>query len=216
MARLRKHKNHIPRRLPDVLSPQEREALLRQPNKKAPTGFRNYIMMRLMLNIGLRVSEVLKLEVRDVDLNTGKTWIRQAKGNRDRILWLQEDDLELLRQWRERKPSSRLYFTTLHGTPLDQRYVRAMVARQAEKAGIQAYYPESKEDGRAYQKSRVHPHTLRHTFATDLLKETKNLRLVQKALGHTSISTTEIYTHIVDEELETALRSFRGNGAQKP
>jgi integrase/recombinase XerD len=54
-----------------------------------------------------------------------------------------------------------------------------------------------------------HPHTLRHTFATDLYRETKNIRLVQKALGHADLSTTMIYTHIVDEELEDALRTFR-------
>ena len=56
---------------------------------------------------------------------------------------------------------------------------------------------------------KVSPHTLRHTFATDLYRETKNLRLVQKALGHASVATTQIYTHIVDEELEEALRGFR-------
>jgi integrase/recombinase XerD len=59
---------------------------------------------------------------------------------------------------------------------------------------------------------KIHPHTLRHTFATDLLRATKNLRLVQKALGHEWIGTTQIYTHIVDEELEMALKTFR-NGA---
>ncbi len=55
----------------------------------------------------------------------------------------------------------------------------------------------------------VSPHTFRHTFATDLLRESRNLRLVQKALGHADISTTQIYTHIVDEELESAMKSFR-------
>jgi integrase/recombinase XerD len=58
----------------------------------------------------------------------------------------------------------------------------------------------------------VHPHTLRHTFATDLLRATKNLRLVQKALGHERIGTTQIYLHIVDEELEDAMKNFRTGG----
>ncbi len=69
-----------------------------------------------------------------------------------------------------------------------------MVKRKAKKAGID---------------KDVHPHTLRHSFATDLYRESKNLRLVQKALGHSSISTTEIYTHIVDEELEKEMKFFR-------
>ena len=69
-----------------------------------------------------------------------------------------------------------------------------MVKRLAKKAGI------AKD---------VHPHTLRHTFATDLFRQTKNLRLTQKALGHSQISSTMIYTHIVDDELEEALKTFR-------
>ncbi len=77
---------------------------------------------------------------------------------------------------------------------MSDRYVREFVKRYAVKAGI---------------KKGVHPHTLRHSFATDLLRDAKNIRLVQKALGHVSISTTLIYTHIVDEQLEQAFRSFR-------
>ena len=69
-----------------------------------------------------------------------------------------------------------------------------MVARSAAKAGIE---------------KNVHPHTLRHSFATDLYRETSKIRLVQKALGHSDLSTTMIYTHIVDDELEDALKSFR-------
>jgi integrase/recombinase XerD len=69
-----------------------------------------------------------------------------------------------------------------------------MVARLASKAGIE---------------KNVHPHTLRHSFATDLYRETSKIRLVQKALGHSDLSTTMIYTHIFDEELEDALKSFR-------
>jgi len=69
-----------------------------------------------------------------------------------------------------------------------------MVARLAVKAGIE---------------KNVHPHTLRHTFATDLYRETTNIRLTQKALGHSNLATIQIYTHIVDEELEDAMKSFR-------
>lgn len=69
-----------------------------------------------------------------------------------------------------------------------------MVARYAKKAGIA---------------KRVHPHLLRHTMATDLYKQTKDLRLVQKILGHASITTTTIYTHLVDEDVENALKAFR-------
>ena len=87
-----------------------------------------------------------------------------------------------------------LLFTTLEGKLLSDRYLRVMVKRYGTKAGVL---------------KDVHPHTLRHTFATDLYRETKNIRLVQKALGHADLSTTMIYTHIVDDELEDALKTFR-------
>ena len=183
-------------RLPEVISEVEQKALLEIPNKKAPTGLRNYALMSIYLNLGLRVSEALNLEVDDVDWNSGKVVIRSGKGNRDRVLWLSDRDLGTLQQWRsKRKCKSPYLFCTLAGGQLSDRYVRAFVSRYGKKAGI---------------KKNVYPHILRHTFATDLLRETKNIRLVQKALGHVSISTTMIYTHIVDDQLEEALRGFRG------
>lgn len=181
-------------RIPEVLTPEEQEKFLKTFNKKCKTGLRNYAMCRLMLDAGLRCGEVLNLKVNDVDFQTGKIHIKRGKGNKDRIVWLNEGALEALRKWREIKPESELLFTTLQGKPINPRYVRDMVKRKAKKAGID---------------KDIHPHTLRHSFATDLYRESKNLRLVQKALGHSSISTTEIYTHIIDEELEKEMKFFR-------
>jgi integrase/recombinase XerD len=188
-----------PRKIPDVLTPNEEAALLAQPNPRYPTGQRNRLMLQLMLNTGLRLSEATGLEWRDLDLTTGKLKVRQGKGAKDRILWVGDEDLEALRKWRDRQaqavagePSS--VFTTLDGKSVSPRYVQAMVKRYATKAGIAR---------------NVHPHLLRHSFATDLLREAKNIRIVQRALGHARLATTEIYTHIVDEELEGALKSFR-------
>jgi integrase/recombinase XerD len=87
-----------------------------------------------------------------------------------------------------------MLFTTLEGQPLGHRYVQRVVKRYAAKAGID---------------KNVSPHTLRHSFATALYRETSKIRLVQKVLGHADLSTTMIYTHIFDEEVETALKSFR-------
>ncbi|MHA2217086.1 MAG: tyrosine-type recombinase/integrase [Candidatus Hodarchaeales archaeon] len=182
------------RKLPDTLNNTERAALLLQPNKKVRTGLRDLAMIRLMLNIGLRSSEVLNISVDDVDWTSGKLIVRHGKGNKDRIVWMNEQDLEIIRKWKEIKPISPNLFTTLKGNKINDRYLRAMVKRRANKVGI---------------KKDVHPHLLRHTFATDLLRSTKNIRLVQKALGHASLSSTMIYTHVYDEELETALKSFR-------
>ena len=113
-------------------------------------------------------------------------------------MWIAEADIDRLRSWRARQAvecgDCKHVFTTLQGRPLGHRYVQRMVKRYAAKARID---------------KDVSPHTLRHSFATDLYRETSKIRLVQKVLGHSDLSTTMIYTHIFDEEVESALKSFR-------
>ena len=156
-------------------------------------------MLRLMLDTGLRRSEAIHLRWKDIDLNSGKVMVRQGKGAKDRTLWTGEHNLAALYGWRERQVnecagSPQTVFTTKAGGRLDPRYIQRMVKRYAAKAGIE---------------KDITPHTLRHSFATDLYRETTNIRLTQRALGHENLQTTQIYTHIVDEELEGALKSFR-------
>jgi len=187
-----------PKKLPTVLTEDEQERLLEQPNPRYPTGERNQTMLRLMLNTGLRLAEVTSLKWRDLNLTTGKLMVRQEKGSKDRTLWVAEADIDRLRSWRERQATAcgtcEHVFTTLKGKALGHRYVQRMVKRYAAKAGID---------------KNISPHTLRHSFATDFYRETSKIRLVQKALGHSDLSTTMIYTHIFDEEVESALKSFR-------
>ncbi len=186
-------------RLPEVLTEEEQQALLAIPNSRYPTGQRNQAMLRFMLDTGLRVGEVTALRWRDLDLLSGRVEVRFGKGSRDRILWVNDRALGLLQAWRQRQvglASGQVeqVFSTIKGKPLSTRYVQAMVKRYRERAGLQ---------------KQITPHSLRHTFATDLLRETGNIRLVQKALGHSSLANTQIYTHIVDSQLEGALREFR-------
>ncbi|MFH1595739.1 MAG: tyrosine-type recombinase/integrase [Pseudomonadota bacterium] len=202
------------RKIPDVLMAGEQKLLLQQllPPPGGETGetepgrplnsltrLRNFCLMRLMLNSGMRCSETLHLRRRDLDPATGKLKVH-GKGGKERILWLCEADVNLLLGYLNNQPGKPedLIFISLKGKPLSDRYIRWMMTEVATAAGI------------TYK--NIHPHTLRHSFATDLLRATKNLRLVQKALGHEWIGTTQIYTHIVDEELEMALKTFR-NGA---
>jgi site-specific recombinase XerD len=183
------------RRLPEVLTTEEQSALLSAPNKKVPTGMRNYALLLVFLNLGLRVSESLNLRVDDIDWLSGRLIVRQGKGNRDRVLWLADRDIGTLKGWISMRSVESVYlFSTLKGDRMNDRYIRDFVKRYGRKMNI---------------KKDVHPHTLRHSFATDLLRSTANIRLVQKALGHVSIATTMIYTHIVDEQLESALKGFR-------
>lgn len=164
------------------------------PNRRYPTGFRNLVMMSLMLDAGLRCAEVLALRLVDMELQSGKLTVRDGKGGKDRTLWLNETVLALMREWRESRPNqTELYFTTLKDGEIDSRYVREMVKRYGQKAGI---------------KKDVHPHVLRHTFATRLYQETKNLEMVRRALGHADISTTGIYLHVIDDELEAGMKNL--------
>jgi len=187
------------RKIPEILTQEEQADLINQFNDRYPTSHRNKVLIELMLDTGLRLAEATSLRWKDVNLTSGKLMVRQGKGAKDRTLWIGENRLEALRDWKERQVEwlgerADYVFTTRKGGQLSHRYVQKMVKDYSEKAGIE---------------KNVHPHTLRHSFATDLYRETGKIRLVQKALGHSDLSTTMIYTHIVDDELEDALKSFR-------
>jgi integrase/recombinase XerD len=193
-------RDYRPKRLPTVLTEEEQEALLKQPDQRRRNGLRNLCLLRLMLNAGLRAAEVLNIKVNDIDWHNSKVMVREGKGKKDRTLWIGQEDLGILKKWLKLKaklPESEFLFTTHEGKRLQNRYLRTMVKRLARQAGID---------------KDVHPHMLRHSFATDLFRKTKNLRLIQKALGHANITTTQIYTHIVDDELEEAMKTLRAGG----
>lgn len=192
------------KKLPKILEKEEREKLLNIFNTRYPTAERNKAMIDFMLNTGLRLSETLNLKWEHINLMTGKIEVIEGKGAKDRIVYIKSRVLEVLRIWRERqakelkkkginKPAEYI-FTTLEGKRLDQGNVRRMIYKYSKKAGIT---------------KKISPHIFRHTFATKLLRDTKNIREVQKALGHEDLSTTMIYTHIVDEELEHSMKNLR-------
>jgi site-specific recombinase XerD len=181
-----------PKKLPKTLTKEEALKLLSQPNKKAPTGLRNRCIMQLMYRAGLRESEVINLVSRDIEWKEGILRVWKGKGAKDRTLYLDEHTLDLLQIWDERRPKGRYFFCTLKGGKLSDRYLRQMVERYGYKARIEKH---------------VSPHMLRHTFATELLREGYNIREVQKLLGHSDVSTTMIYTHVYDSDLAHKMRT---------
>jgi site-specific recombinase XerD len=181
------------KKLPKVLEASEADALIAIFNRRYDAGLKNAVMVRLMLEAGLRVSEVCALKPGDVKMMSCKLEVRDGKGGKDRVLWISEDLRDQVGRWLERRPESEFIFPTRTGAQTDPRSARRMVKTYAGKAGIEW---------------NVTPHTLRHTFATNLLRKTGNIRLVQKALGHSDLSTTMIYTHIVDCELESAMKAM--------
>jgi site-specific recombinase XerD len=188
-----------PDKLPKVLTEAETTQLLAQPNQRYFSPHRDYLYMRLMLKAGLRASEAVSLRPEHIDLMSGKLMVREGKGAKDRTLWVGEDLLEELQEWMDRREeaagASDWLLPTRKGTQVATAHLRRSVKRYARGAGIEDV-------------GRVSPHTLRHTFATRLYRETGKIRIVQKALGHSDLSTTMIYTHIVDEELEGAMKGL--------
>jgi len=188
-----------PDKLPKILTEAETDRLVSQPNQRYFGPHRDYLYMRLMLKAGLRASEATALRPEHVGLMSGKLSVREGKGAKDRTLWVGEDLLEELQEWTDRRTEeaegSEFLLPTRKGTEVATSHIRRSVKRYARKADIE-------------EVDRVSPHTLRHTFATRLYRETGNIRLVQKALGHSDLSTTMIYTHVVDEELEGAMKGL--------
>lgn len=182
------------KRLPKVLTYDEVMKLLKIPNKDAPTGYRNFCMILLMYRAGLRVSEVIGLRTKQIDWRNSQLRVI-GKGNKERLIPIEGWVLEALRKWKKIRPKKRAkeFFTTLKGTPVQRRYVNAMLERYSRRANIQ----------------HVHPHMLRHTFATDLLNDGFNIREVQQLLGHENLSTTMIYTHVNPVDLRNKIQARR-------
>lgn len=156
-------------------------------------------MVKLFLSSSLRLSEMTNFKWKHINLQTGKVKVVQGRGAKDRIIWINESILDILRQWHERQTedigSTEYVFSTRKIDKLNPRDIRQMVYTYSKKACI--------------TDKKASPYTFRHTFASDLLRSTNNLSKVQNSLGHLDIRATQIYTHIVDEELEEAIKGFR-------
>lgn len=183
------------RRLPTTLTKDEARALLAAPNTRCPTGLRNRCLLELMYRAGLRVGEVVALRPRDVDVEGGIVRVWDGKGGDGTSYFDSESLRVLLDQWKATRralPKSDYLFCTLKGAQVSTDYVRQMFQRMRRRAKIE---------------TRATPHTLRHTFATELLGEGFNIREVQEALRHADISTTQLYTHIIDSNLQAKIQS---------
>jgi integrase/recombinase XerD len=182
----------LSRKLPRVLTIAEVDQLLQQPDTSTPAGLRDKCMLEVLYATGLRVSELISLKLNHVNFETG--YIRcLGKGSKERIVPLgkmAKDCLELyLRQGRGKLakiPSEEAIFVNYYGKKLTRQGFWKILKKYVAKAGI------NKE---------ITPHTLRHSFATHLLENGADLRVVQEMLGHADITTTQIYTHLTNKHL---------------
>jgi integrase/recombinase XerC len=190
-----------PQTLPRHLRPGEVEALLAAPQGDAPMARRDRAILELLYASGLRVAELVGLDWRDIDLQE-RVLRTLGKGDKERMVPFGRPAQAALRAWREGwtalragsrgpAPSDEPLFVNLRGQRLTDRSVRRILDRYvAATATVHG----------------VHPHTLRHTFATHLLESGADLRAIQELLGHSSLSTTQRYTHVDIEHLQTVYR----------
>jgi site-specific recombinase XerD len=170
-------------KLPVVLDPEEAKQLLSV--KRSPVARMCAI---LMYSCGLRISEAVQLKVRDIDGRRMVVIVRGGKGNKDRHIPLPRRTLELLRDyWRHHHPKNWL-FNTLDGRPLADHSVRYYLKKARRDSGI---------------KKRVSCHTLRHSYATNLMAKGLDVRVIQVLLGHRSLKTTTLYLHLTSSVMES-------------
>ena len=183
------------KKLPIILEPEEAQKLIKQPNKRYPTGLRNKAIISLMLHCGLRVSEIINLRPGSINLTKGKLRVESGKGAKDRDLAIPEYITDLLDSWRKKRPAGNYFFSTLEGKKLSVRYLQQMIKRYAQKAGIN---------------KNISPHTLRHTYATQYYRQTKDIETLRRILGHSDIGTTTIYITLANIEVENGMKAFKG------
>lgn len=171
------------KKIPAVLTKDEMKRLINALSTK-----KSKLMISLIYACGFRVSEIINLEINDLNFEEMIGHVRQAKGRKDRIFNLPKFLLkDLKKQIKKQEESNQEYLFTGPKGKLTDRNIQKIVRKAAQKAGIN---------------KKVHPHTLRHSFATHLLENGIDIRKIQELLGHADLSTTQIYTHISTEELK--------------
>ncbi len=181
--------------IPEVLSMEEVDALLAQPKRDDLIGARDCAMLELLYATGIRVSELCSLRINDLS----DTFVKvRGKGKKERVVPVGKRAIEavdryLVRFRGEMREENGPLFVSSRGKPIDRVTVWSRVKAVAKGAGIE---------------KEVSPHTLRHSFATHLLENGADLRLIQDMLGHEDIGTTDRYTHVTGNRLKAAFRAF--------
>lgn len=199
-----------PDRQVDFLEPDEINRLFEASSGKNETMRRNRAILELLFSSGLRVSELISLNRDQINFETGECSVR-GKGEKIRLVFVSKQACRSIEYYLECRSDTdpALFISTKKGFGQKSEYqdfritartIERIVAHCAVKAGIV---------------KSVHPHTLRHSFATDLLRNGADIRSVQMLLGHSSITTTQIYTHVTNEGLREVHERFHGKGREK-
>ncbi len=193
--------------LPEVLSVEEVNLLVDSIDLSSPEGQRNRAIIETLYGSGLRVSELVNLKMSAIDFERGVARV-DGKGSKQRLVPLSEEALAQIAQWKLirhemkiQKGHEDFLFLNRRGAKLTRVMILIMVKKLAKQVGIE---------------KTISPHTFRHSFATHLLEGGANLRVIQQLLGHESIMTTEIYTHIDMNLLRDTILRFHPSNQKKP
>ncbi|WP_345952494.1 site-specific tyrosine recombinase XerD [Mucilaginibacter sp. PAMB04168] len=190
----------IQRKLPDTLSYDEINQLIAVVDLSKPDGTRNKAMVELLYSCGLRVSELTELKLSNLYLDIEFIKVT-GKGNKERLVPISSTAIKALQLWLEfgrvhtsvKKGEEDIVFLNRRGSRLTRVYIFMLVKQLAENVGL---------------KKKISPHTFRHSFATHLIEGGADLRAVQEMLGHESITTTEIYTHLDRDYLKSTIIQY--------
>lgn len=166
------------RGLPEVLSKDEIKLILNSTETN-----KSKLILSLLYSSGLRVSEIVNLKPTDINFEENMGWVRKGKGSKDRVFIISKELCNQLKDYLKKRNNS---FVFSKDKPLTTRNIQKIVKKARLKAGIT---------------KKVTPHTLRHSFATHLLESGTDIRMIQALLGHSSLNTTQIYTHVSSEHL---------------
>lgn len=185
----------MPNRLPrSIVSQAEMKKLLKMPDVRTMIGYRDRAMLELLYTSGLRASELLNLQVADVDYCDGFLRVNAGKGNKDRVVPIGkiacrclENYIKSIRPSLAKDPHDNTLFLSYNGVKLDVGTLDKLIREYTARAGI---------------KKKITPHTFRHTCATLMLRNKANIRHIQEMLGHASLDTTQIYTSVTITDLK--------------
>ncbi len=172
----------IPKHIPVVLTKEEVKRLI-----DFAGSYKSRIMIQFLYSSGLRLSEFINLKINDLELKEKIGWVRRGKGSKDRMFLLSDTIIKELEKYMlTLDPDEKYLFPGIEGH-ISARNVQKIIENATEKAGL---------------RKKVHPHMLRHCFATHLLEAGVDIRKIQELLGHSSLSTTELYTHVSMQQLK--------------
>lgn len=183
----------IPKKLPNYLSEEEISKLFYSIDTSKNLGKRNYLLLLLLYDTGVRVSELINIRINDIDFEN-KTIKIIGKGDKERLVYFTSDDLAVILDYL-RENNKNYLFSNQKGTPITRNEVYNIVVRCCEEAGINKH---------------VTPHMIRHSFATHMIINDADIMSVKTILGHSNVTTTQIYTHFNKKDLKRKYDELKG------